>query len=381
MAAIQPFSEMEPTWLTTMDGLGIGTLIVTITLGVFSLLLVALRTWTRFNTSTFGVDDGLMVVGVIVFTACCATTCTAVYAGLGTRDDHLQPWNQHAGIMYIIYFQVTYAWSLPFIKSSICLTMLRIITEKTFRIILWVSMIASVASAMIGFIAVVALCKPISAYWDPSVGGWCATIDIVTGLSYFVSVMSLITDWTCSLLPCFVVWNLQMKSRLKASVCGVLALGMVASAATIVRLPYLKYYNIPTNYLYNAANIVVWSIIECGLGIICGSLPSLRTLFKSWLEKTSKGGGSYGDYGNSSSKHGKSGGAGGREEVGGSIKMGYLPSKGAGYSTKITAPTRTQGAWEELDDDTGSEKRMITRTVEISVDIDSNEMQAGSSRR
>jgi hypothetical protein len=68
-------------------------------------------------------------------------------------------------------------------------------------------------------------------------------------LSYLVSVMSLITDWTCSLLPCFVVWNLQMKSRLKASVCGVLALGMVASAATIVRLPYLKYYNIPTNYL------------------------------------------------------------------------------------------------------------------------------------
>lgn len=61
--------------------------------------------------------------------------------------------------------------------------------------------------------------------------------------------------------------------------------------------------------------------------------------------------------------------------------MGYLPSKGAGYSTKITAPTRTQGAWEELDDDTGSEKRMITRTVEISVDIDSNDMEAGSSRR
>lgn len=65
MAAVQPFSEMEPTWLTSMDGLGIGTLIVTIILGVFSLLLVALRTWTRFTTSTFGVDDGLMVVGVV----------------------------------------------------------------------------------------------------------------------------------------------------------------------------------------------------------------------------------------------------------------------------------------------------------------------------
>lgn len=127
--------------------------------------------------------------------------------------------------------------------------MLRIITEKKYRIVLWASMIASVASAMVGFIAVVALCKPIDAYWDASVNGWCAPAQIITGLSYLVSVMSVITDWTCSLLPCVVVWNLQMQPRLKASVCAVLALGLVASAATIVRLPYLQFYNVKTNYL------------------------------------------------------------------------------------------------------------------------------------
>lgn len=110
-------------------------------------------------------------------------------------------------------------------------------------------MIASVASAMIGFVAVVALCKPIQMYWDPSIGGWCAPTRIITGISYLISVLSVITDWTCSLLPCVVVWDLQMQPRLKASVCGVLALGMVASAATIARLPYLRFYNITANYL------------------------------------------------------------------------------------------------------------------------------------
>lgn len=127
--------------------------------------------------------------------------------------------------------------------------MLRIITERNYRIIIWVSMISSVASAMLGFISVVVACTPLEYYWDQTIPGHCVAGNIVTAMSYLVSVMSIITDWTCSLLPCFVVWNLQMKSRLKASVCGVLALSMVASAATIVRLPYLPYYNDPNNYL------------------------------------------------------------------------------------------------------------------------------------
>lgn len=102
---------------------------------------------------------------------------------------------------------------------------------------------------MVGFVAVVALCQPLPYYWDKTIeGGWCASTSIITRISYLISVMAVITDWTCSLVPCFVVWNLQMKSRLKISVCAVLALGIVASAATVIRLPYLRYYNIVTNY-------------------------------------------------------------------------------------------------------------------------------------
>lgn len=102
---------------------------------------------------------------------------------------------------------------------------------------------------MIGFIGVVALCQPLAYYWDTSIkGGWCASAQIITGISYLISVMAIITDWTCSLVPCYVVWKLQMRSRLKVSVCAVLALGIIASAATVVRLPYLQYYNVPTDY-------------------------------------------------------------------------------------------------------------------------------------
>lgn len=56
-------------------------------------------------------------------------------------------WADTLNAQNIVFFQITYAWSLPFIKSSICLTMLRIITEKPLRITIWVSMAASIASA------------------------------------------------------------------------------------------------------------------------------------------------------------------------------------------------------------------------------------------
>lgn len=53
-----------------------------------------------------------------------------------------------------------------------------------------------------------------------------------------------------------------------------------ASTATLVRLRYLFSYNDPSDYLYNIANIAIWSIIESGTGLIAGSLPALRPLLK-----------------------------------------------------------------------------------------------------
>ena len=53
-----------------------------------------------------------------------------------------------------------------------------------------------------------------------------------------------------------------------------------ASTATIVRLKYLVAYNSPEDYLLNIAHIAIWSITESGLGLIAGSLATLRPLLR-----------------------------------------------------------------------------------------------------
>ncbi|KAF4416073.1 hypothetical protein F53441_14569 [Fusarium austroafricanum] len=72
-----------------------------------------------------------------------------------------------------------------------------------------------------------------------------------------------------------------MKRATKVSVSIILGLAALASLCTIIRLPYLRAFSQPYNYLYNVAYIILWSIAESGIGIVAGSLPSLRKLVSS----------------------------------------------------------------------------------------------------
>jgi len=142
-----------------------------------------------------------------------------------------------------------YALSLPFIKFSIGLTILRITTNKIYRFLTWAIVGLSCTSCIIGFFAVIFVCSPMEKSWMGAyVNGKCADPTIITKISYLISVLAVITDWGCAIIPAIVVWGLQMRPRVKISVTLVLVLGAVASAATIIRLPYLRLYNATENY-------------------------------------------------------------------------------------------------------------------------------------
>lgn len=53
-----------------------------------------------------------------------------------------------------------------------------------------------------------------------------------------------------------------------------------ASIASVVRTVYTSAYSSEDNYLYKTGKIVLWTVIECGLGIVAGSLPMVKVLGK-----------------------------------------------------------------------------------------------------
>lgn len=57
--------------------------------------------------------------------------------------------------------------------------------------------------------------------------GSCKAREIQTALSFLVAAVSITTDWIFAILPIALIWRLQMATRVKASVAGLLGLGFL----------------------------------------------------------------------------------------------------------------------------------------------------------
>lgn len=127
---------------------------------------------------------------------------------------------------------------------------------------------------------------------------------------YVYSAISCVTDWTFSLLPIHLVWDLRLSYRDKISVICILGAGIMyvchpaqnskllahppmhelitftrrsASTATIIRLRYLYTLADVEDFLYLSTDVAIWSTIETGLAIIVAASATLRPLLRKWF--------------------------------------------------------------------------------------------------
>jgi hypothetical protein len=111
-----------------------------------------------------------------------------------------------------------------FIKLSIGIMLLRLCVNKIHQTIVWsVLIITEVYSAMFFFIFLFQ-CLPSKYFWTQWTGK-CMDPNILVAVFYGYSAVSCAGDWTFSILPIFLVWDLQMGRREKLSVIMILAVG------------------------------------------------------------------------------------------------------------------------------------------------------------
>jgi hypothetical protein len=82
------------------------------------------------------------------------------------------------------------------------------------------------------------------------------------------------------------LWNLNVHFRTRLTLIGILGLGVLACAAAFVKLSYVANYGKLGDWLWDSRNITIWTSIELNVGIIAGSLPCLRPLFRRFLGST-----------------------------------------------------------------------------------------------
>lgn len=83
-----------------------------------------------------------------------------------------------------------------FIKLSIGIFLLRLAVHKSYRYILWGSLIIVAIWSIVLFFWNLFQCKPVAAQWDYTIdGSKCVPIHEIVAAAYALSVMCILSDW------------------------------------------------------------------------------------------------------------------------------------------------------------------------------------------
>ncbi|POS75083.1 hypothetical protein DHEL01_v206525 [Diaporthe helianthi] len=236
---------------------------------------LAVRKWLK--PEAMGADDYLMFVGLILYTVTGALVIVCAYHGAGQLSKDLGPEDIMHGTKLFFIAEFFYSSCTVPIKSSICVTLLRVAdSRRRFVWTIWLIIGATFTASVIFILVIANICHPITALWGETTGVCNPVLN--SSVSFFFSGVSIITDLALGILPAILLIPLQMRWRVKISVVLMLGLAAFASCATIIRLRYLTLYNDQSEFMFSTGQIGLWSIVEEGIGICAGSMPTLRPL-------------------------------------------------------------------------------------------------------
>lgn len=136
-------------------------------------------------------------------------------------------------------------------------------------------------------------CTDIRALWDLEIAqtATCWNQKTLQGLSYTNVSLNILTDLCFAIfIPVPMLWNLNVNKRTRASLILALSLGCFACGAAIAKIPSLVNYGKTGDWLWDSRDICIWTVMECNVGIVAGSLPALRPMFKRVLGGTLRSG-------------------------------------------------------------------------------------------
>ncbi|KAL5118938.1 hypothetical protein ACEQ8H_003067 [Pleosporales sp. CAS-2024a] len=273
-----------------------------IALPVVAIAITALRVYTRrVQQAALGLDDWLIVAGLVAIVA--MGICFVYGASTGamgqptppppanlTPDQSLTYMDPGYELLEKIQFpfQICMMIAYACIKMSIVAFYRRLfVTDKrsVFAILTLVTQAVLVLWSLAFILLVIFPCgRHLWANWGSS-EAQLELCPVVFTSEYGLTGSDLILDVYIFLLPLPSVWKLQMTHKRKLMVSGILLLGAMAVAASIVRLiVYVKALALLTALADVDEKLVVtlglyWSLLESGLALIAACLPTLSSLY------------------------------------------------------------------------------------------------------
>lgn len=202
----------------------------------------------------------------------------AIPHGYGRHDFFVPPQDRRQAGLLLFASQLPWSWAVALSKISIAFMLLRIKHTTQWKTFLYSMIVIQVLSAISANIVQFSICRPLSSIWDPFVLRADCWPPHVAKICIIVNgVIAIVTDIIFTLVPLTFIIQIKRPLREKIVVSLLMALGILASASSIVKLTLAKKYGRNRDRLYDGVDLAMWSIIEGEVAIIAACVPCLKS--------------------------------------------------------------------------------------------------------
>ncbi|KAF2875959.1 hypothetical protein BDV95DRAFT_591365 [Massariosphaeria phaeospora] len=260
---------------------------VVISLDIIATLVFAGRLWTRFfPVYRMRSDDYVILVGYVLIMVDSIVLFLAVPYSFGREVASITLADTQDSQRYAVISQPLWAWSMAAIKISVALMMLRLEQTKFWRRFLWGMVAVQMLLGIYNMLCALLQCIPLHAAWDPLklVEAKCWSSAAIRANLYCISVVNVVTDFIMALLPISFLRHVQRPFRERAIIGGLMALGVFAGVASIIKVVASTRYGRTNDLSAEGIQVGMWSCIEELVAFIAACIPCLRSLFQQVLE-------------------------------------------------------------------------------------------------
>lgn len=160
--------------------------------------------------------------------------------------------------------------------------------SKIFLIATWVGIVYNVLYWITFVVCLLALFKPIEAYWLSFDPAWAATHHYSHGDESWslptAAALSVVGDFYSTVLPLMLIRFLDLPQRQKAALYALFGLGFLVVAAGIVRTVIVERVIAKTyDTSWELWENWIWVVVEVNVAILAASAPALKPFFRRFL--------------------------------------------------------------------------------------------------
>ncbi|KAK3342086.1 putative integral membrane protein [Lasiosphaeria hispida] len=248
-------------WLLTVLSLGF------LSLRIYCKLARGRRLWW---------DDYLLIASWVALAVSASTTSVCVALDYGKHFYDMRPENLPKMPFVAVFAGFFSVLSAVWSKTAFALTLLRL-SERWMKVMIWIIIITLNAIMGTAMLFMWIKCRPFALVWDQTIEGYCIPQQKIITLFQWSAGWSGSMDIILALCPWFILWNLTMTVREKFGVAIAMSMGVVAGAASFVKMVMLpKLAGDPTE----TVAVTIWGGAEGAITIIAASIPVLRALIQ-----------------------------------------------------------------------------------------------------